>query len=142
MTAKNIAYVLGVAATGLLLTMPAKAGIDPAKSADEIQTMAKNATSGSDHANVARHYRLRAEELEAKAKRHEEEARKLEKQPLPGMAYKWPAMVPRPAEKERRLAMQARRAANEASKLAARHLHLAVEAGLHQSAAERTEAPE
>jgi hypothetical protein len=41
------------------------------------------------------------------------------------MKHKWPAMAAAPVERERRLAMQARRAANEARELAQKHEALA-----------------
>jgi hypothetical protein len=43
------------------------------------------------------------------------------------MANKWPAMVSRPWEKERQLAMEARRAAAECLEASNRHLQLSVE---------------
>jgi hypothetical protein len=100
----------------------------------KIEQLAKNAFTAAEHAEVARQYRIRAESFEAKALMHEEEARKLAKQPLPPMAYKWPAMVQRPAEKESLLAMQARRAARESYELADNHIRRAVEAGFVQTA--------
>jgi hypothetical protein len=65
--------------------------------------------------------------LDAKSARHEEQAIKAAKRPLPPLAHKWPAMVQRPADREKQLAIQARRAAQEARELAARHVGLAVE---------------
>ncbi len=75
-----------------------------------------------NHREMVKTYGGRAVELEAKADRHEKEAERLDKASLNNpLRHKWPAMAAAPAERERRLAMQARRAASEARQLAAKH---------------------
>lgn len=66
-------------------------------------------------------YKDRAAKLEEKARKHDLEADKMEKSSRSNpMLYKWPAMVKGPIERERRLAVEARRAASEALEMAAR----------------------
>lgn len=66
-------------------------------------------------------YLGRAEQLEAKAAKHEANANELaQNKNYNPMRHKWPAMVQAPIERERHLAMQARRAAREARELAAK----------------------
>lgn len=66
-------------------------------------------------------YKDRAAKLEAKAKKHDAEADRMEKASRSNpMLYKWPAMVKGPIERERRLAMEARRAAAESLEMAAK----------------------
>lgn len=63
----------------------------------------------------------RAERLETKAAQHEANANELaNSKNYNPMRYKWPAMVQAPIDRERHLAMQARRAAREARELAAK----------------------
>lgn len=123
---KLINRILPALAVGLFsaLLMPAQS----TQSKPDLQAMAKSATTATQHSEVARLYKLRADEWFAKAAQHEREAARLEAQPAPPIAYKWPAMRPRPWEKERQMAMQARRAAEEASQISARHFRLAAEA--------------
>jgi hypothetical protein len=96
----------------------------------ELELLAKEAKTPAEHAAVAKHYRLRAEAFETKAVKHEEEAAKLAKRPRHPLESKWPAMVRNAADRERKLAMQARRAAKECFDLADQHIRLAVEAEL------------
>lgn len=66
-------------------------------------------------------YKDRAAKLEEKARKHDAEADRMDKASRSNpMLYKWPAMVKGPIERERRLAMEARRAAAESLELAAR----------------------
>ena len=111
----------------LLVSGPPAAAAEPLIGATELQDLARNASTSAEHATVAKHYRMRAESFEAKAKAHDETAKELKSTPLPPMAHKWPSMVNRPWEREERLAMQARRAAQESLALAGRHLQLSVE---------------
>lgn len=95
--------------------------------ADEpkLQTLAKSANTPAEHAVVAKAYSEWAAELDAKAKKHEAEAEKLANSPnYNPMRHKWPAMVQGPIDREKRLAMAARRAANEARETAAKHSSL------------------
>jgi hypothetical protein len=97
-----------------------------AADAERLQAMAKAANTTTAHSEVARGYVEFADTLEAKAAKHEKEAERLakaaESNPL---RQKWPAMASAPAERERRLAMQARRAASEARTTALKHKSLA-----------------
>jgi len=102
---------------------------EPVLEAVALEKMSAAAVTASDHARVAKQYRLRAESLETKAKQHEQEARRLGSGHNP-MAVKWPAMGRAAAERESRLAVQARRAAQECLARADRHIRLAVEAQL------------
>ncbi len=92
-----------------------------------LERMAESAQCAAEHAEVARGYRMRAEQLEAKAVKHEEKAKELEARPKGPMHHKWPAMAQKPWSKERDLAMQARRAAKESQLLADKHLRLGME---------------
>lgn len=112
----------------LALSIPMIAA-EPAVETGKLEQMAKAAKSASDHAAVAKQYRLRAEAFEAKAEKHESEAHSMRNSASIGIAAKWPAMAQKSVQKERQKAMQARRAASEAYELADRHSRLAVEAG-------------
>lgn len=120
-------YVLmGVALAGLAIMPADMHGSEPVKSSAALETLAKQASTPKEHAQVARQYRLRAEALEAKAVQHEENARKMRTSSNP-MAHKWPAMVQNNWQRESQLAVQARRAAQESHAIAAKHIGLAVE---------------
>jgi len=112
----------------MLLAVEPAAAVEPTPGKAKLEQLAKAASTPEQHAAVAKHYRVWAENLDAKAASHEQEAAKLAKLPLPAMAHKWPAMVSNPAAKEKQLAIQTRRAAHEARVLAQRHLSLSVEA--------------
>jgi hypothetical protein len=96
-----------------------------AKPAPSLQALSLAASSVEEHQDVAKRARTQAAELNAKADRHEKRVAELMAQPAPPIAHKWPAMQPKPWEKERKLAVQARRGAVEAAQLAARHEELA-----------------
>lgn len=110
----------------LAMSMPA-AAVEPVVDAQRLETLAKSADTQAEHAYVAKQYRLRSEALETKAIEHEKKAAELKAAPRSPMAYKWPAMANKPWEKEQKLAMQARRASQEALALANRHIRLSVE---------------
>jgi hypothetical protein len=93
-----------------------------------LEQMAEAAQTPAEHVKVSKQYRLRAEGFDLKAKQHEDEARKLEKQPRSPIEHKWPAMAKQPWIKERERALEARRAANESREIADRHMRLSVEA--------------
>lgn len=116
------------------LAVPA-AAVEPSAGntieSQELELLARDAKTPAEHANVARHYRLRAEAFEAKATRHEAEARKMsDRTKGHPLSSKWPAMTRNAAAQERQAAMQARRAATESFDLADRHIRLAVEVEL------------
>lgn len=108
----------------LMLSLIATAGLALAAEPDakRLAAMARAAATPAANADVARGYREWAAVLDEKAKNHEAEAEALAKAPgYNAMRYKWPALAAAPAERERRLAMQARRAANEARLTAEKH---------------------
>lgn len=108
---------------GLLIAAPA----DKSSMIDDKQllSMAKSANTAEAHLTVAKAYDSKAEALEAKARKHEAKADELaNRTSYNPMAAKWPAIVQGPIDRERQLAMQARRAAFEARDLAARHRDL------------------
>lgn len=118
-----------VAALALFAFSDRAAAAEPVLEAKVIERMSETAVTASDHARVAKQYRLRAVSLEVKAETHEAEARKLRAVHNP-MATKWPAMGRAAEDRENRLAMQARRAAQECYARADHHIRLAVEAEL------------
>ncbi|MCX6603879.1 MAG: hypothetical protein NTV52_09820 [Acidobacteria bacterium] len=94
------------------------ADIDPKK----LQQRACAASTAEAHAKVASDYASWADTLTAKARQHEREAERLSQRAAgSAMRHKWPAMVTGPADRERRLAMQAHRAAREARAIAQSH---------------------
>jgi flagellar motor protein MotB len=120
---------MALAAALLMAFSPALTAAEPVDEA-KLEAMARDAKSPADHAKVAKQYRLRAEAFEAKANKHEEEARKLQAQPRSPLEMKWPAMARKPWEREAQLAIEARRAAGEAYAAADKHIRLAVETQL------------
>ena len=118
--------VLGLAlAAGM--TAPVAQGAEALMEIDKLETLAKNAGTAKEHAEVAKQYRLRAENYIEKAKQHEAKMSELNERPRTAMHYKWPSMVRTQVEKEKQMAMQARRAAAECMALAEKHIQLAVE---------------
>jgi hypothetical protein len=88
----------------------------------DLQQMAKSATTSAQHAAVSKQYTLRAEQFEAKAKKHEANAAELAaRKNNYAMTHKWPAMIQGPIDREKQLAIEARRAAEESLTLAAKH---------------------
>jgi hypothetical protein len=100
---------------------------EPVLSAERLHSMAREARTANQHARVSKHYRLRAEALEAEAAKHEATAAEYTRS-LGPMRHKWPAMAPRALHEAKRKAVEARQAARESRALAGRHLRLAVEA--------------
>jgi hypothetical protein len=93
-----------------------------------LQQMAKAATTAVQHGEVAKQYTLRAEQFEAKAKKHEANAAELAaRKNNYAMTHKWPAMIQGPIDREKGLAVEARRAAEESLTLAAKHGQAAVQ---------------
>jgi len=110
----------------LMLSLILGAGMMFAADPQKLQTLAKNAITPAEHAEVAIGYTEWAKALEAKAVKHEATAERLTREAhLNPMRHKWPAMAAAPIERENRLAMQARRAANEARQFAMKHEALA-----------------
>lgn len=74
-----------------------------------------------DEARIAKQYREQAVRQKEKAEYHEARAEKLMPRGYAPMAHKWPGLANAAANRERSLAIQARRAAAEASRLALEH---------------------
>ena len=118
--------ILGLALT-VGITAPAAQGAEALMEIEKLEALAEKADTAKEHAEVAKQYRLRAESYVEKAKQHEAKVAELKDRPRSAMYYKWPAMVRTQMEKEKQLAMQARRAAAECMALADKHIQLAVE---------------
>lgn len=124
MRATQMAAVALVALTGSAQSAVAKQTPD---STAQLAALAREARTPSDHATVAKGYRLQAESLEAKAAEHEARVERLSKH-QPPVIHKWPAMGSGDLAKAKRQALDARRAARESRQLADHHLRLSVEA--------------
>lgn len=85
-----------------------------------------NANTPSAHADAARQFRARAADLNAKAVKHEAEAKRLYNNRFP-VDHKQTAMASNAWNRERQAAIDARRGAREAAAQAALHSDLAVE---------------
>ena len=120
---KKITQVLSIAIFAALLA-PAQSN----QAKQDLQAMSKSAVTAKQHEEVAKLYRERATELTAQAVKHEKKAADLMNRPAAPLVHKWPAMQTKPWEKERKLAVQSRRAAEEATQLSARHTQLAAQA--------------
>ena len=97
----------------------------------QLQRLAQDAKTSSEHLEVARHYEARGRDFEVKAAKHEQEADELaSRNGYNAMKYKWPAMVQAPIDRTRGQAMRARRAAKESFELMAKHQKLAAKAGI------------
>lgn len=97
------------------------------ESTGQLAALAREARTPSDHAHVAKAYRLQAESLESRAAEHEAHVARLTKN-QPAIVHKWPAMAAGEIGKAKRQALDARRAAYESRQLADHHLRLSVEA--------------
>jgi len=100
-----------------------------AQSTEQAQLMAssREAQTVSQHADLARRFRLQAESLDAKAAEREAAAARQASQ-APSIVHKWPSMATGALNQAKQQAIEARRAAQESRSLADRHLRLAVEA--------------
>lgn len=132
--------ICALAAFSIFAVQPATAETPKVESA-KLERMAEVAKTPKDHVAVAKHYRSQAEQFEQKALKHEAQARKMQNNPNNPMAYKWPAMAGQPWVKERQLAMEARRAAQESLEASERHMRLSVEA-LADASDKRASQPE
>jgi hypothetical protein len=129
MTTATMRWILsGILGLALMVSVAAPAkGAEALMEIDKLEALAEKADSAKDHAEVAKHYRLRAEHFIEQAKRHESEVARLNKKLHGAMAHKWPAMTRGAVDREKQLAMQARRAASENMAIAEKHVQLAVE---------------
>lgn len=103
------------------------ASVDSPMDELELEAMARKAKTRAEHVAVAKQYRLRAESFEAEAKKHEAEVQRILSRPASPLELKWPAMARKSWQLERQLAMQARRAAQEAYEKADWHLRRSIE---------------
>jgi len=92
----------------------------------QLAALAREARTAAEHADVAKRFRLQAEELDKKAAAHEATAARLANN-APAIAHKWPSMAPQGAKIAKEQAMEARRAAHESRELASYHHGLAIE---------------
>jgi hypothetical protein len=108
--------------------LPGGMAAEPMIDRTQLDTIAKAAKTPADHAKVAKQFRLRAEEWDAKAEKHEAAVRSLQARPKSAMEHKWPAMANnKPLEKERQLAIEARRSAVELNARAEFHYRASIE---------------
>lgn len=115
----------GTALVFSLLTATATTGW--AQTGDpSLMVRSREATTLTEHASLAKAFRLQAESQEARAREHETRVQALQRQALP-IEKKWPSMATGPLRTAKEQALAARRAARESRALAAHHLALAVE---------------
>jgi hypothetical protein len=125
MTKRHTKATLSIALAAFLAVLaPGAFAAKPVAEAKEISKMAKEADTPAEHAQVAKQYLLRAKALEAKADEIERDLRDQKNGPHNPMATKWPAMVNGARERQERVAMQTRRAAQESYRLAEHHSKL------------------
>lgn len=125
---KTIPMVL-IAALGIFVTLGSASEPTQVPKDKELAKMAEKADTASEHATVAKAYRLRAEAFTKIAEMHEEEVARKQNGPKIGMAAKWPSMSRNSLQREKQRAIEARRSARECDELAALHTQLAVEKG-------------
>jgi hypothetical protein len=121
--------IAAVALGWLLAVAPAAHAAENAPAPKQLEQMAKDARTASEHSDVAAKYRDRAMSLESKAQKLEREARVQDAGPTRAMEQKWPAMIVNARERKAQLAVQARRAAQESYAIAERHEKLARQGG-------------
>lgn len=92
-----------------------------------LMALSREARSVTEHADLARRFRLQAEAFDVRAAEKEAQVARTSRN-APGIAHKWPAMVPQALNQAKQQALDARRAAQESRTMADRHLRLAVEA--------------
>lgn len=116
-----------VAAVAMTVSTEAVMTQQTHESTGQLAALAREARTPSDHARVAKAYRLQAESFEARAAEREADVARLTKN-QPPIAHKWPAMAAGEIGKAKRQALGARRAAYESRQLADHHLRLSIEA--------------
>jgi hypothetical protein len=94
---------------------------------EELKVAAAKANTPSQHAAVAKQYRLQSEAFEAQAVEFEKSAKR-GVEIMGAQAHKWPGMIPQGVQNDKAKAVEARRAAKETKQLADQHIRLAVEA--------------
>lgn len=110
-----------------ILAVPTMAAAKDGKDAGtSLALLAEEAKTPAEHAEVAKQYRAQADDLTATAEHHEAQVKKLERARFP-VEVKQMRLGNSPVDRERRLAMEARRGAREAREKALHHTQLAVE---------------
>lgn len=136
MNSRYRGYMLSAVLGGLMIPVPELRAAQPALDAKAVDRLAVDARSSTEHLSVAKHYRERAKSLEDKASKLERAVREEKTRPQSAMETKWPAMIVNARERKVQIAMQSRRAAQEALALAQRHEKLAAQADASVASAE------
>lgn len=113
-----------------LLAIPGGALAQSRPAEDTLARRSQEATSAREHASVAREYRERAEAFEKTASDYEAQAAKLAARPRFPSEGKMVEHIRNRGDRERRMAMQSRRSAQEAYARADHHVRMAVETQL------------
>lgn len=124
----SVVVVTGMVTIASGTAVNAQAGRNAAE--DTLAQRSQEATTAREHAILAREYRQRAESLERTARAHEADAAKRSARPRFPHESKFPAHIRNTGERQHQLAVQARRAAQEAYARADHHVRLAVEGQL------------
>lgn len=125
---KGVAVALVVA--GLLGAGASAQAQSRTSAEDTLARRSQEATTAREHATVAREYRERAEALDKQATAYEAEAARKSARPRFPNESKMVAHLRNSGERERQLAVQARRASQQAFERADHHIRLAVEGQL------------
>jgi len=92
----------------------------------DLLALSRDARTTRDHADLARRFRLQAEEFHATASQHEAEVKRLTNAAPPSVK-KWPHLTMPDVSKAKQRAVDARRAAHESRELSQHHAQQAVE---------------
>jgi hypothetical protein len=114
-----------ITTAALVITMSAHG--QSAAAMEQTHAMAAKAKTASNHATVAKQYRLQAEAFSTRAAEHEKDVADYTRA-AGASIHKWPGSASGLLQKAKANAVEARKAAREASALADRHIRLAVEA--------------
>jgi hypothetical protein len=124
---KLIAFFSGSSLAALAFVALAGTAAHAQQTPESLAAMATKASTRTEHATVAKHYRLQAQAFEEEAAAHEKRAAQYAAS-APPIVHKWPSMAPRAHGESKQKAIAARRAALESYQLAQRHINLSVEA--------------
>jgi hypothetical protein len=97
-----------------------------------LEVLARKASSPSEHIEVSKRYRERAQQFEVRALEYSKEVARLRRSGPDTLAMKWRHARPEPIEQAKQRVIEAQRAANEARALADRHSHAALEKAFAQ----------
>lgn len=115
-----------VGASLLALSVFAGPGMAQTAPGQDLLALSREARTTRDHAELARRFRLQAEEFDATAAAHEARAKKLF-DAAPTSVKKWPHITMPDVTRAKSQAMEARRAARESRELSEHHTQRAVE---------------